>query len=153
MVMNNHSVEEGLRNVLSETMSELDRLEKEREELDGRIMALQNETHAYEVALQGYMKRTGSQIKVDIDWAKLREAKSHKVRLIKLAEYDGGKITVKDSSLLLYTKRIIKSKRRSNAYQIVRTLLDDMTDAKIFEKVGPGEYNLVGAQQSLPGVN
>ena len=149
MVTNNHSVEEGLRNVLSETISELDRLKKEKEELDGRIMVLQEEMHAYEVALQGYMKRTGRQIKVDIDWAKLREAKSHKVRLIKLAEYDGGKITVKDSSALLYTKGFIKSKRRTNAYQIVRMLLDDMTDAKIFEKVGPGEYRLVGAQPSM----
>ncbi len=149
MIMNNHSVEEGLRNVLSETISELDKLKKEREELDGRIMVLQEETHAYEVALQGYMKRTGRQIKVEIDWDKMREAKSHKVRLIKLAEYDGGKITVKDSSALFYTKRIIKSKRRENAYQIVRTLLDDMTDAKIFEKVGPGKYKLVGAQQAL----
>lgn len=149
MIMNNHSIEEGIRNVLSETMSEFDRLAKERKELDGRIMELQEEIHAYEVALKGYMKRTGRQIEVEIDWAKLREAKSHKVRLIKLAEHAGGKITVKDSSALLYTKRIIKSKRRSNAYQIVRMLLDDMTDAKIFEKVGPGEYRLLGAQPSL----
>jgi len=151
MVMHNYSVEEGLRNVLSEALAELSRLEEEKEKLDSRIEQLKEEAYSYEIALKGYMKRTGRQTKVEIDWNMLREASSHKVRLQMLAKHDGGNITVKDASALLYTKGIIKSKRQANAYQIVRMLLDEMVDARIFQKVGPGKYKLIGAQQALIG--
>ncbi len=149
MVTHNHFVEEELRKVLSDTMAELAKFEKERDQIDNKLVKLEEERRAYEVALQGYLKRTGRQNSIEPDWDKLRQDPSHKVRLVRLARHYGGNITVKDSSALLYTKGFIKSKRQLNAYQIVRGLLDGMVDENIFEKFAPGQYRLMGAQQSL----
>ncbi len=149
MVNHNHFVEEELRKVLSDATAELVKLEKDREQIDGKLVQLERERHAYEIALQGYLRRTGKQNSVEPDWDKLRKDPSHKVRLVRLADHYGGNITIKDASALLYTKGFIKSKRQANAYQIVRSLLDNMVDDKIFEKVAPGQYRLIGAQQIL----
>lgn len=151
---NNHSLEEGLRKLLSDALSELGKLERNKQELEGNITSLRAEADAYETALQGYFRRTGRQPINEIIWTKMRKDKNHKERLIRLARHNGGRIKVNEASSLLYTKGIVKSKRRSNVYQIVQSLLSDMKDDGIFEKIAPGEYRLVGAHQhSLPGVS
>ena len=149
MVMHNYTVEEALKNVLSETISELSRLRKEKEEIDKRISQLEEEARSYDIALKGYLKRTGNYNSQELDINMIKKASSHKLRLQILAKHDSGRITVKDSSALLFNNGFIKSKRRSNAYQIVRGLLEEMVDEKIFEKIAPGEYRLVGQQSFL----
>jgi hypothetical protein len=153
MVTHNYSVEEELRIMLSNITDELNELEKEKSQIDNKITQLNEEKRAYENTLQSYVKRTGKQVSLEPDWNALRRDPSHKARLIRLARYNGGRITVRESSALLYTKRIIKSKRQKNAYQIVRGLLDQMVDEKLFEKVAPGEFRLIDSQSSLPILN
>ena len=149
MVTHNDFVEEELRKVLSDTMAELNKLEKDKDVIDNRIAQLQEEKHSYELALQNYSRRTGKQLSIEPNWDQLREARSHKMRLQILARYTGGTITVKDSSALFFNKGLIKSRRLSNAYQIVRGLLEGMVDEKVFEKVAQGKYRLINSQQTL----
>ena len=87
---------------------------------------------------------TGKASISDRVWAQIRKDKNHKERLIRMARHNGGMIKVNETSSLLYTRGIVKSKRRSNVYQIVQGLLADMTDNGIFEKAAPGLYRLVG---------
>ena len=152
-MINNHSLEEGLRKLQAEVLSELGKLERNKQELEESIVSLRTEAQAYETALQGYLKRTGKGSISDRIWAQMRQDKNHKERLIRLARYNGGMIKVNETANLLYTRGIVKSKRYQNVYQIIRGLLVDMTEDGIFEKAAPGRYRLVGAQKSLPGVN
>ena len=143
---NNHSLEEGLRKLLADALSELGKLERDKERLDEGITSLKAESQAYETALQGYLRRTGRKPIDESIWAKMRKDKNHKERLIRLARYNGGIIKVNEASTLLFTKGFIKSKKRANAYQVVQGLLADMTDNGIFEKASPGQYRLIGNQ-------
>lgn len=146
MMTNNHSLEEGLRKLQADALSELGKLERDKQKLDENITSLRAEAQAYETVLQGYLRRTGRKPIDESIWAKMRKDKNHKERLIRLARHNGGLIKVNEASILFYTKGIIKSKKRSNAYQIVQGLLADMTDNGIFEKIAPGQYRLVGNQ-------
>jgi len=143
-MVNNHSLEEGLRKLQAEVLSELGKLESNKQELEESIVSLRTEAQAYETALQGYLKRTGKASISDRIWAQIRNDKNHKERLIRLARHNGGMIRVNETANLLYTRRIVKSKRYQNVYQIVRGLLVDMTEDGIFEKAAPGRYRLVG---------
>ena len=143
-MVNNHSLEEGLRKLQAEVLSELGKLESNKQELEESIVSLRTEAQAYETALQGYLKRTGKESISDRIWAQMRKDKNHKERLIRLARHNGGMVKVNETANLLYTRRIVKSKRYQNVYQIVRGLLVDMTEDGIFEKAAPGRYRLVG---------
>ena len=150
MVMNNHSWEEQTRRLLSEAQSELVGLEKEISELHDRQAKLTKEIDAYETALKGYLMRTGQQEVAEYDWKKiLAHDKYHKDRLVTIAKHNGGKIGQSKATDILFGNKLIGAKKRATAYAMVQGYLTDMTEQGIFEKLGPGEYELIGAQRSL----
>lgn len=153
MVINNNSYEEQTRRLLAETKSELNAVEVEITELRTKAVTLTREVDAYETALQGYLRRIGKGITTEPDWVKLLEGlKSHKERLKAIAKHRGGRIRVSEATDILYTQGFIHAKKRFTAYSMVQSYLADMAEDGDFEKVAPGQYELIGAQQSLPGV-
>lgn len=148
MVTINHSYEDQTRRLLAESQSELNAIETEIKELEKKRATLEQEVQAYEVALQGYLRRTGKQAISEPNWAKLLKGKVHREKLITIAKHNGGIIRVSQATDLLYYKKFIKSHKRANAYSIVQALLSDMADEGLFEKVEPGEYRLIGSGKS-----
>lgn len=150
MVINNHSYEEQTRRLLAETQSELTTIGNQMAELQQRWDTLKKEAEAYEVALQGFLRRIGKQAGVEFDWVKfLSEAKTHKERLQLIAKRNDGKIRVNQATDILYTKKFTQTKKRATAYTMIQGLLTTMAEEGIFEKVGSGEYRLIGSQQSM----
>jgi len=143
MVLNNHSYEEQTRRRLAEAQSELGALDVEIRKLEDGRTELKAEVEAYETILRAYRKRTGKE-EVGLDWDKLLADKTHRERLIVIAQRTGGTVKTTYATDLLYTKGFMKSKRRSNAYSIVQHLLADMTAEGKFERVSGGEYRLRG---------
>ncbi len=150
MVINNHSYEEQTRRLLAETQSELTAIGNQMAELQQRWNTLKKENEAYEVALQGYLRRIGKQASVEFDWSQLlSEAKTHKDRLQLIAKHNDGKIRVNQATDILYTEKFTQTKKRATAYTMIQGMLTTMAEEGIFEKVGSGEYRLVDTQQSL----
>jgi hypothetical protein len=150
MVINNNSYEEQTRRLLGEAQSELRNLEEQIAELHEKREAVAGEVNAYETALHGYLKRTGRQIGVGVDWKKLLSpVETHKDRIKLIAAHYGGKVKVTQATDILFGNGFINTKKRANAYVIVQSTLADLTKKGIFKKFGPGEYGLIGAQQSL----
>lgn len=150
MTTNTNSYEEQTARLLAETKAELEAAEASKKEVDDKIAILTREAHAYELALQGYRRRSGRETTNEPDWGKLLEGLIHKEQLKVIAKHGGGKIAVSYAARLLYTKGFIKSRKPGNAYTIVQTLLSTMTEEGLFEKMAPGEFRLVGAQTILP---
>lgn len=147
MSVNNHSYEEQTRRLLAEAQSELKVAEGEMDILRDRISILFKEVEAYEIALKGYLRRQGKQEIIEPDWVSLlRNQETHKQRLEAIAKEKGGRIRVSEATDILYVKGFIHAKKRSTAYAMVQTYLADMAEQGIFQKLGPGEYELVGAQ-------
>lgn len=156
MVINNHSYEEQTRRLLSEARSELVTIEAQIKELQEKVVILAREVDAYETALQGFLRRSGKRVSVDIDWKQLlTSAMTHKDRIRLIAEHSDGIVKASQATDILYTKGFINSKKRANAYQIVQTNLAKLVDDRILEKVQSrkGEYRLIGTQQPLPSIN
>ncbi|MBM3156551.1 MAG: hypothetical protein FJ004_04615 [Chloroflexi bacterium] len=150
MVMSNHSYEEQTRRLLSDIKSELQLVDEEISKLIQKQTMLAKEVEAYQVALESYLRRSGKQVGTEFDWTKvLASAETHKERIKLIAEKQGGRIKVSQATDILYSKGFIKSKKRSTAYVMVQGMLAEMADSGIFEKVGQGEYKLIGAQQIL----
>lgn len=150
MAITNHSYEEQTRRLLAEAQSELRAVDGEMDILHDRRVALAREVEGYETALQGYLRRMGKASTIEPDWVKLLEGlKIHKDRLRAIAEHRGGRIKVGEATDILYTKGFIHAKKRSTAYAMVQSNLADMAEEGKFQKVAPGEYELIGAQQSL----
>jgi hypothetical protein len=144
MVMNNHSYEDQTRRLLAETQSELRTIEAEIQALQEKAVTLAREVNAYEITLQGYLRRIGKQQIAGIDWVKLlSEAKTHKERLQLIAKHNDGTIRVSQATDILYTKKFTQTKKRATAYTMIQVMLADMADNGIFEKTGPGQYRLV----------
>jgi len=152
MVMNNHSYEEQTRRLLSDAKSELQLVDAEISKLYEKQTMLAREVQGYEVALESYLRRTGRQVSTEFDWTKLlANAETHRDRIKLIAEKQGGKVKVSQATDILFSKGFIKAKKRSTAYVMVQGMLSDMADNSIFERVGPGEYKLMGAKQSPLG--
>ena len=150
MSTSNHSYEEQTRRLLAEALSELKAEEGEMDLIRDRIAFLVKEVQAYETALQGYLRRLGKQEIIEPDWVNLLKGQeTHKQRLVGIAREKGGKIRVSEATDILYTKGFIHSKKRSTAYAMVQSYLADMAEQDIFQKLGPGEYELVGTQQKF----
>ena len=150
MSASNHSYEEQTRRLLAEAQSELKAEEGEMDMLRDRITILLKEVQAYETALQGYLRRIGKQEIIEPDWVNLlKSQETHKKRLKAIAEYKGGRIRVSEATDILYTKGFIHAKKRSTAYAMVQSYLADMAEDGEFQKIAPGEYELIGAQRSL----
>lgn len=154
MVMNNHSYEDQARRLLGEAQSELNEIDAEIKDLQDRRVILAREVNAYETSLQGYLRRIGRQEGTESNWKSiLANCDIHRDRIEAIAKHSGGKIRVSQVTDILYSNGFIKAKKRSTAYSMIQGYLADMTDDGVFKKVAPGEYRLVGAQQSLPGVS
>ena len=150
MFVNNHSYEEQTRRLLAEAQSELKAEEGEMDMLRDRITILVKEVQAYETALQGYLRRKGKDITTETDWNELlKDLESHKERIKAIARHKGGTIKVSEVTDILYTKGFIHAQKRATAYAMVQSYLADMREAGDFQKIAPGEYELIGAQQSL----
>lgn len=154
MVMSNHTWEEETRRTLTLIQSELHEAEQEYEEAQEKVSKLTREAEAMELALQIHLQRTGKQDVVEKDLRRLlADQKNHQERIKRIAEQNNGLLKVASAADILYNYGLLKSKARINAYRIIYGLLLKMTEEGIFQRSSPGEFKLVGAQQSLPGVS
>lgn len=150
MVMNNHLYEEQTRRLLSEAQSELNNVETQINELQKKAVSLAREADAYETALRGYLARIGKQESVEFDWRKLlAKEKTLRDKLKAIAKQSGGKIGQSQATDILYSNKLVGAKKRTTAYAVIQGYLADMVDRGILDKVAPGQYQLIDAQQSL----
>ena len=149
MITNNGSWEEQTRRLLSDKLSELNKIKTLVQELQEKEARVQAEAQAYELVLEDYLKGAGRQFKIEPDWLKLLENQTHKQQLLTIAEHSGGRIKISEATDLLYTKHFIKAAKRATAYIMIQRFLKEMREEGRFEKIAPGEYRLIGALQSL----
>ena len=149
MITNNGSWEEQTRRLLSDKLSELNKVKTLVQELQEKEARIQAEVQAYELVLEDYLKGAGRQFKIEPDWLKLLENQTHKQQLLTIAEHSGGRIKTSEATDLLYTKHFIKAAKRATAYIMIQRFLKEMKEEGRFEKIAPGEYRLIGAQQNL----
>ena len=149
MITNNGSWEERTRRLLSDKLSELNKVKTLVQQLQEKEARIQAEVHAYELVLGDYLQGEGRQFKTEPDWPKLLENQTHKQRLLIIAEHSGGRMKVSEATDLLYTKHFIKAAKRATAYTMVQRFLKELREEGRFEKIAPGEYRLIGAQQNL----
>lgn len=149
MITNNGSWEEQTRRLLSDKLSELNKIKAQVEELQEKEARAKAEAQAYELVLEDYLKGAGRQFKIEPDWLKLLENQTHKQQLLTIAEHSGGRIRVSEATDLLYTKHFIKAAKRATAYIMIQRFLKEMREEGKFEKIAPGEYRLIDAQQNL----
>ncbi|MBM3142181.1 MAG: hypothetical protein FJ005_03910 [Chloroflexi bacterium] len=149
MITSNGSWEEQTRRFLSNVLSKLNNVESQIQALEGERENLKAEAKAWEMALDSYLKHTGRKAAGEPEWIKSLANLTHKQRLVTIAQNSGGKIKASEATDILYTKGFTKAKKRTTAYSMVQRFLIEMaTDGKL-EKIAPGEYRLIGAQQAL----
>ncbi|MBM3172743.1 MAG: hypothetical protein FJZ85_03355 [Chloroflexi bacterium] len=149
VIGNGSSWEEQTRRFLSDTLSELNKVESQINELEVKRMKLAEEVKAWEMALEGYLKRTGRRVDITPEWYKTLRDQTHKERILTIAKNSGGSVKASEATDILYTKGFIKAKKRSTAYSMVQRFLIELAEEGKLEKVAPAEYRLLGAQQSL----
>lgn len=149
VIGNGSSWEEQTRRFLSDTLSDLKKVETQISELEEKRGKLSEEAKAWEMALEGYLKRTGRRMDITPEWHKMLIAQTHKERLVTIAKNSDGKVKASEATDILYTKGFIKAQKRSTAYSMVQRYLIELAEEGTLEKVAPGEYRLVGAQQTL----
>jgi septation ring formation regulator EzrA len=144
-MVNNHSFEEQLRKLISETQDELNKKNEQLQSLEKDRLALTEELHSYEQTLHGYLRRIGKEEEGEkpIDWDRLLEnCKTHKQRLIKIAEHSGGELRLNSATDILYNGKHIKSKSRANAYVQLYNIMMGMIDKGELEKIGRARYRI-----------
>ena len=152
MLTKNHSWEEETRKYLSEAQAEKDVVDKKVEELQEKAVVLAREIDAYQIALEGHLRRTGRQSSIAQNLRNiLATQKNHEERLIRIAEHNGGVIKVGSATDLLFNLRLVKSQSRQHAYRIVYGLLLGMVEDGQFVKIAPATFRLKGRQTSFPG--
>jgi hypothetical protein len=153
MVMSNNSYEEQTRRLLSEARSELNTIEAQIKELQEKAGRVAEEVGAYETALKGYLTRTGKRESIEFDWKKLlAKEKTLTNKLIAIAKQNGGNIRQSQATNILYGNKLTGAKKRATAYAIVQGYLADMAKRGVFQKVAPGQYQLIDARQKSVGV-
>jgi len=152
MLTNNHSWEEETRKYLSEAQAERDAIDKQLEALREKAVTLAREIDAYQIALEGHLRRTGRQPSIAQSLGNiLASQKNHEERLKIIAEHSGGVMKVGSAADLLFNLRLIKSKSRQHAYRIVYGLILGMVEDGQFVKTAPATFRLKGSQTSFPG--
>jgi len=152
MLTNNHSWEEETRRYLSEAQAEMDAVDKQLAVLREKAITLAREIDAYQIALEGHLRRTGGQASIAQNLRTILESqKNHEERLKRIAERNGGVIKVGPATDLLFNLRLIKSKSRQHAYRIVYGLILGMVEDGQFVKIAPATFRLKGSQTSFPG--
>lgn len=150
MVIDDKSYKEQTQTLLDEAKAELSDINKQITEWNIKARILEQEVNAYEAALQAYLKRKGD-ITIEVtDWkVLLKKGETHKERIKLIAENKGGKIKVSQVTDILFSNGFINTKKRATAYSIVQLSLADLIKKGEVEKIGKGEYRLVGSQQVL----
>ena len=117
-------------------------IDKERDEqlesLGKQRLDLAEELRSYEYSLRGYLRRSGRQVGEDAlpDWDRLfRNRKTHKERLITIAQQNGGELRLTPAVDILYNGQYIKSKSRTNAYIQLYNIVMGMIDKGEMEKI------------------
>lgn len=141
----NHSFEDQLRKLISETQDELIEVDGRIKDLGNQRTSLAEELHSYEQSLRGYLKRIGQDEEgwQPPDWGKLLvECHTHKERLLKIAEHSRGELNLSPAVDILYTGKYVKAKSRHNAYIQIYSNVMDLVDRRELEKVSRGKYKL-----------
>ena len=141
MVMTNHSWEEQTKKLLEDTISELKKLESDKQILEDSIATLARRKEAYEIVLQDYRKRVAKE-GTESDWTNLLSGRTQKEMLQIIAQQQGGKLKVSQASHILF-RGFTKAKKYATVYQMVQGILAELTEKHIFEKTAPGEFKLV----------
>jgi predicted nuclease with TOPRIM domain len=144
-MVNNHIFEEQIRKLISETQDELNKIEEQLKSLEKQRSDLAEELHSYEQSLHGYLRRSGREVgqEESPDWDKLfKNRKTHKQRLITIAQHNGGELRLTPAVDILYNGQYIKSKSRANAYIQLYTIVMHMIDKGEMEKIGRARYRL-----------
>jgi hypothetical protein len=145
-MVNNHSFEEQLRKLISETQDELNEIDAQRKVLESRRLAVVEELQSYEISLRGYLKRIGKEEREERppDWDRLlKRCRTHKDRLLIIAKHSGGELKFNSAVDILYNGKYITSKSRANAYVQLYSIVTDMVDRGMLEKIERGIYRLV----------
>ena len=141
----NHSFEEQLRKLISETQDELNKIDEQLKSLEKQRLELAEELHSYEYSLRGYLRRIGKEKEEGepLDWDKLlKNRKTHKQRLLTIAEHSSGELRFSPAVDILYNGKYISSRSRSNAYVQLYNIVMDMVDRGELEKIDRGRYKL-----------
>jgi hypothetical protein len=141
MVLSDYSYEEQTRRRLAEAQSKRGSLEAQIHDLEKKNVELIREIEAYETILRIGLRHAGKEEAI-LDWDKLLAGKTHREKLIIIAQHSKDTIRITSATDLLYTKGFIKSKSRANAYSMVQHELAEMAAKGVFEKVAAGEYRL-----------
>lgn len=151
--MNNHTFEEQIRKLISETQDELNKIDEQLKSLEKQRLDLAEELHSYEHSLRGYLRRSGKEEEEEgepTDWEKLlKNRKTHKQRLITIAQNSGGELRLSPAVDILYNGKYIKSKSRANAYVQLYNVIMNMIDKGEMEKTGRARYKLTRYGQLL----
>jgi phosphomevalonate kinase len=144
-MVNNHTFEEQLRKLISETQDELNEIDGQLKSLGNRRLALTEELQSYEASLRGYLKRIGKEQMEEQppDWDRLlKRCRTHKDKLLAIAKRSGGELKFNSAVDILYNGKFIKSKSRANAYVQLYSIVTDMVDRGILERTDRGMYRI-----------
>jgi len=150
-MVSNYSWEEQTRKYLSEATSELNELIMEKGKMEDQIDEKKRVVEGYEYALRDYLIRSGHSNLLLRDWIDelSNPTYKHKDRLRIIGENNGGKVRTNKATDILFNNKLVKSKKRMNAYVIIQGILAGMVDKGEMIKIGPGEYQL--PQNKFPG--
>jgi hypothetical protein len=149
--MPNHTWEEETRKTLALIQTELNTAQKGYEAAKAKVDRLTKEAEAMELALQIHLQRTGKRSVIEKDLrALLARQPNHEERIKQIAKQNNGLLKIGPATDILYNYGLMKSKSRMNAYRIVYGLMLGMVAEGIFQKTGPSEFRLIGAQTELP---
>jgi hypothetical protein len=143
-MVTNHSFEEQLRKLISEAQDKLHDIELQIENLNKDKNVSLEGLQAYEITLRNYLREIGQEPEQElVNWDNiLSQCKTHRDRLIVIAEHYNGILKQNQATDILYNGKFINSHSRSNAYLIIYGTLNSMVDKKEFEKVDRGTYRL-----------
>lgn len=151
MVTSNQSWEIETKRYLRELQGDLADINGQLEELQKKRDALVREVEAFTTALEVHLRKTGRHEIIQQDLREiLINQPNHKERIKRIAEQNNGLLKIGAAADFLYNLQIMKARSRMVAYRIIYGLVVEMTEQGIFQKSGPGEFRLVGAQPQLP---
>ena len=136
--------EEETRRLLAEATSELAVVNSEMDELTKKRALLVNEIESYRAALDGFLKRTGRPPASYVDWGELLENKTHKDRLVAIAEQRGGKLRISEAIGILHSPKFTTARKRETVRSMIQNYMDRLEEDGVMVKTGSGEYSLAG---------
>jgi len=149
MVIDGDCFEQETRRLLTEATSELAAVNSQMGELARKRTALVNEIESYRIALDGFLRRSGRPSASFIDWGELLENKTHKDRLVAIAEQKGGKLRISEAIGILHSPKFTTARKRETVRSMIQNYLDRLEEDGVMVKTGSGEYSLAGLEGRL----